>query len=183
MKKFSYEFVKDGKAQLYQYESDEDLEKLISVTSISVETGEETLWILNLEDFLPFYSDPGFREQTIQKDKINNRSIYSLMAFWLFDRSYASNFLHNISNRTVKDMVEMYDIQDPNEVFLKSDHRVNEPEEEINGPEGEDFVTLGDIVSRGDLCFAPDPMITEYKNKKTGANLNIAVINQMRVRL
>ena len=123
-------------------------------------------------------SEPGFRQELKSVTSLN---LYSSMAFWIFDPEYAAVFFHNISNKKVSEIKKDYAIDDINQHFVKSAHRI-ETAEEMHRYSDETKITLKTIFDRGDLSFAPDPNIISYKHSTSGLDLNLAVINQMLVR-
>ena len=77
---------------------DDNPDGLITVEAYDRE-GQKRNWILDLKDFLPFMSDPGFRDQLYGNEKsytFATHNLYSSMAFWLFDSSFAAKFFHNL---------------------------------------------------------------------------------------
>ena len=169
---------KDGKDILF---NKVDKSKMVTVTSsyYKKSTTKQTHWILSLEDFLPFMSEPSFEE--MEKAKIN---IYSNCVFWLLDNSYAQNFLHNFSNYSVTDVkgiLKKLEIQD---FFKETDTQRNEVVDEPKGKEviQKELVTLKMLWDSGDLSFAPDPNSYEYLHRSSNnSNLSLSVINQMTV--
>lgn len=139
--------------------------------------GKVNKWIIDLNNFLPFYSDPGFRKQ-LQNGQHN---LYSSMAFWIFDNAYGANFIHNISNRKCTEVQDLYFIEDMQAVFHEAEATRNNAEEGIPPLEEEHFVQLREIVDRGDLSFAPSPFLDTYEHTRTKEDLSLAVINKMKV--
>ena len=54
--------------------------------------------------------------------------------------------------------------------------------EDDSAPDDEKFVQLQQIVKRGDLSFAPSPMLNKYEHTITKEDLSLAIINKMKVR-
>ena len=129
-------------------------------------------------------SDPGFRDQLYGKeesDTFATHNLYSSMAFWLFDSSFAANFFHNLSNYTLKKAADVLFLADLKSVFLDSEEDTNMPAGKASHIGREEITTLAVIVDRGDLSWAPDPSIASYTHSKTGADLSLMVINKMKV--
>ncbi len=141
--------------------------------------GRKKKWYLNIEQFLPFYSNPGFEKD---KNRDTRMTLYSTMAFWFDDHSFAANFVHNMSNRKLSQVMEIYQLDEDEmqSFFLSSDYRRNYAEDASFQFPKKTFVTLKSIMERGDLSFAPTPNV-QYKHKKTSVDLSLAVINRMKV--
>ena len=96
---------------------------LITVEAYDRE-GQIRKWILDLKDFLPFMSDTGFRDQLYGNEKSDTfatHNLYSSMAFWLFDSSYAANFFHNLSNYTLSKAADVLFLSNLKSVFIDSE--------------------------------------------------------------
>ena len=146
--------------------------------------GQKRKWILDLKDFLPFMSDPGFRSQLYGKensDTFATHNLYSSMAFWLFDSSFAANFFHNLSNYTLSKAADVLFLSDLKSVFIDAEDDTNMAAGTVSNIGKEETTTLGLIVDRGDLSWAPDPSIATYTHSKTGADLSLMAINKMKV--
>ena len=146
--------------------------------------GQKRKWILDLRDFLPFMSDPGFREQLCgneTSDTFATHNLYSSMAFWLFDSSFAANFFHNLSNYTLSKAANVLFLSDLKSVFIDSEEDTNMAAGKVRNIGKEETTPLEVIVDRGDLSWAPDPSIASYTHTKTGADLSLMVINKMKV--
>ena len=129
-------------------------------------------------------SDPGFRDQLYGKEKSGTfatHNLYSSMAFWLFDSSYAANFFHNLSNYTISKAADVLFLSDLKSVFIDSEVDTNMAAGKVPNIGLEETTVLEVIVDRGDLSWAPDPSIATYTHSKTGADLSLTVINKMKV--
>jgi hypothetical protein len=170
-----------SKDEIYVIFNKVDRSKMVTITSNYYKNSaiKQTHWILSLEDFLPFMSEPSFEE--MDKAKIN---IYSNCVLWLLDSSYAQNFLHNFSNYSVTDVkgiLKKLEIQD---FFKETDTQRNEVVDEPKGKEviQKELITLKMLWDSGDLSFAPDPNSYEYLHRSSNnSNLSLSVINQMTV--
>lgn len=178
LKKHCSYFSFDKKNHVF---GEEDLDRsitVISADSIGTDSGDRLHTVLSLDMFLPFMSEPGFRQQLAKKDSLN---IYASMAFWMFDPEYAAIFVHNISNKRITEVKKEYGIKNLDDTFVK----MNFLPETAEAPERytpETYITLKTIFDRGDLSFAPDPSVCTYKHLSEDLDLNLAVINHMLVR-
>ena len=135
--------------------------------------------LLSLNDFLPFMSEPNFRECS---KRTNN--LYSTMAFWLFDNTYGAIFFHNISNYSKKGFSDAYKIkQEVLDGLLPTFHQKrNVSERDFNQFDYlESTCKLETIFERGDLSFAPDPVVPYQRFGVENSDLHLEVINQMLV--
>ena len=150
------------------------LRNMISV--IVDEDGDDKSYILSLERFLPYYSEPSFNTGPVQIE------LYRSMAFWLFDTKYACAFLHNSCAISIAKWNVFYNIPETEKVFRATDAEIDTAVDVRKyiafNPKNE--VTLRQIFEAGDLSFAPDPFQHHYKGKN-GLDLGLAVINQMMV--
>ena len=129
-------------------------------------------------------SDPGFRDQLCgneTSDTFATHNLYSSMAFWLFDSSFAANFFHNLSNYTLSKAADVLFLTDLKSVFFDSEEDTNMVAGKVRNIGKEETTPLDVIVDRGDLSWAPDPSIASYTHTKTGADLSLMVINKMKV--
>ena len=129
-------------------------------------------------------SDPGFRDQLYGNEKSDTfatHNLYSSMAFWLFDNSFAAIFFHNLSNYTLSKAADVLFLSDLKSVFIDSEEDTNMAAGKVPNIGKEETTPLHVIVDRGDLSWAPDPSIATYTHSKTGADLSLMVINKMKV--
>ena len=129
-------------------------------------------------------SEPGFRSQLYGKEKSDTfatHNLYSSMAFWLFDSSFAANFFHNLSNYTLSKAADVLFLSDLKSVFIDCEEDTNMAAGKVPNIGKEETTPLYVIFENGDLSWAPDPSIATYTHSKSGADLSLMVINKMKV--
>ena len=154
-----------------------DISRMITVHSTFA--GVKSHWIISLEDFLPFVSEPTFRH--VNSFNIN---LYSNCVFWFLDNTYAQNFLFNFSNYAVEEVQAYLKNVAMSDIFKECivAHKVIVPLRKSAEELTEDKTTLKMLWDSGDLSFAPDPNSYEYVHRtKHNINLSLGVINQMTV--
>ena len=107
-------------------------------------------------------SDPGFRDQLYgneESDTFATHNLYSSMAFWLFDSSFAANFFHNLSNYTISKAADILFLADLKSVFIDSEEDTNMAAGKVPNIGKEETTILNVIVARGDLSGAPKDRI------------------------
>ena len=106
------------------------------------------------------------------------------MAFWLLDNTYGAIFFHNISNYSVKSFLDEYKLtRDELDSFLPS--LKQERNDAIRPFPLVEYLEMSCklelIFERGDLSFAPDPVIPAPRFGVEDSDLHLEVINQMLV--
>lgn len=103
--------------------------------------------------------------------RMTNPKLWSSLAFWPFCQKTAAKDIHNFANMTISHVSRI----DPTvvskvPVFEKSVAPI---------VQSENLITLGSLVSNGELWWAPRPLKV-YKSPD-GFDLNLAVLQAMRV--
>ena len=181
MSNFGYKFQgkKTGKLLHFDFSFRERAQSIL-VTSVNPE-GVEIEVLLSLKDFLPFFSEPDFRQ--FERRTTN---LYSSMAFWLLDNTYGAIFFHNMSNHSIQSFSDAYMVDVKKDLTgLLPGYRDKRSPASMTYTDfqyEELSTTLETIFERGDLSFAPDPSIPYPRFGARNSDLHLEVINQMMVR-
>ena len=102
----------DDKNIEFKNKVEKQIGRLRNMISVIVdEDGNDKSYILSLERFLPYYSEPSFNTGPVPTE------LYRSMAFWLFDTKYACAFLHNSSIISIAKWNVLYNVPETVEVF------------------------------------------------------------------